>query len=123
MSNISIWYRPLDAASKESIQQEVPEFEKAYPEPQKFGIIPAYGFFIRHTKNIELNNINLHLMGNETRPALIVNDVNGIKLRNITLDKGTNSASLVMKNVTNLSVKDSEPLKDLDIKQIQTKSY
>ncbi|WP_229732632.1 rhamnogalacturonidase [Flavobacterium palustre] len=123
LSNISIWYRPLDAASKESIQQEVPEFEKAYPEPQKFGIIPAYGFFIRHTKNIELNNINLHLMGNETRPALIVNDVNGIKLRNITLDKGTNSASLVMKNVTNLSVKDSEPLKDLDIKQIQTKSY
>ncbi|MGM8363510.1 rhamnogalacturonidase [Flavobacterium sp. ARAG 55.4] len=123
LSNISIWYRPMDAESKKSIQQEVPEYEKGYPEPQKFGILPAYGFFIRHTKNIELNNINLYLMGDETRPALIVNDVNGIKLRNITLDKGSNSVSLVMKNVTNLSVKDSKPLKDMDAKKIKIKNY
>jgi polygalacturonase len=123
LSNISIWYRPLDSTSKENIQQEVPEFEKGYPEPQKFGIIPAYGFFIRHVKNMELHNINLYLMGNESRPAMIVNDVNGIKLRNVTLEKDSNSASLVMKNVTNLSVKDSKPLKDKDVKQIQAKCY
>lgn len=122
LSNISIWYRPLDSLST-NIQQEVPEFEKGYPEPQKFGVIPAYGFFIRHTKNIELNNINLYLMGNETRPAMMMNDVNGIKLRNVSLEKGTNSAFLVMKNVSNFSVKDSKPLRDKDIKQIQTKSY
>ncbi|KDN55495.1 exo-poly-alpha-D-galacturonosidase [Flavobacterium seoulense] len=123
LSNISIWYRPLDSLSIKNIQQQVPEFEKAYPEPQKFGIIPAYGFFIRHVKNIELNNINLYLMGNETRPAIIVNDVNGIKLRNVTMDKGENSSSIVLKNVDNFSVKDSKPLKDLELKTIKNKTY
>lgn len=123
LSNISIWYRPLDSISKNAIQQEVPEFEKGYPEPQKFGVIPAYGFFIRHVKNIELNNVNLHLLGNETRPAMIVNDVKGLKLRNVSTDKGTDSRTLVMKDVSELSIKDSTPLKDKNDKKLESKSY
>ena len=121
LSNISIWYRPLESETK--IPQEVPEYEKDYPEPQKFGIIPAYGFFIRHVKNIELSNINLYLLGNETRPAILLEDINGIKFRNVTVAKGSNTASLVIKNVSNLSVKDSKPLKDIDAKQIKTRNY
>ncbi len=122
LSNISIWYRPLNA-SITNIQQEVPEFEKGYPEPQKFGVIPAYGFFIRHVKNIVLNNVNLYLLGNEQRPAMIINDVEGIKLRNVTTAKGKNDASLVIKNVTELSIKDCKPLNDIEIKQVKAKSY
>lgn len=121
LSNISIWYRPLESETK--IPQEVPEYEKDYPEPQKFGIIPAYGFFIRHVKNIELSNINLYLLGDETRPAILLDDINGIKFRNVTVAKGSNPASLVMKNVSNLSVKDSKPLKDIDAKQIKARNY
>ena len=123
LSNISIWYRPLDAESKESIQQEVPEFEKGYPEPQKFGVIPAYGFFIRHVKNMELSNINLYLLGDETRPAMIVDDVKGIKFRNVTAEKGINSALIVVKNVSNLSVKDSKPIKDREIEQVKINKF
>ncbi len=122
LSNINIWYRPLDSLST-NIQQQVPEFEKGYPEPQKFGTIPAYGFFIRHAKNMELININLHLLGNETRPAMILTNVKGIKLRNVTTAKGTNVKSLVINEVSYLSVKDSAPLKDMEVKQIKEKSY
>ena len=106
-----------------TIPQEVPEYEKGYPEPQKFGIIPAYGFFIRHAKNMELNNVNLYLLGNEIRPAMILDDVKGIKLRNVSVAKGTNKKNLVMKNVSALSIKDSAPLKDRDEKEIKAKSY
>lgn len=123
LSNISIWYRPLDSLSKESIQQEVPEYEKGYPEPQKFGILPVYGFFIRHVKNMELSNINLYLLGNETRPAMMLTDVKGMKLRNVTTAKGTDSRTLVMKDVSELSIKDSAPLKDKNNKKIESKSY
>jgi len=122
LSNISIWYRPLDS-QETNIQKEVPEFEKAYPEPQKFGILPAYGFFIRHAKNIELSNINLHLLGSETRPAMILSDIEGIKLRNVTADKGTDPKFLKLKNVNGLSIKDSKPLKDREIKKVKMKSY
>ncbi|MGQ7946050.1 rhamnogalacturonidase [Flavobacterium sp. WC2509] len=122
LSNISIWYRPLDSQVT-NIQKEVPEYEKAYPEPQKFGVLPAYGFFIRHAKNLELNNINLYLLGNETRPAMIVTDVKGIKLRNIAAQKGSNAELLVLKDVSNLSIKDCKPLKNKEFKKTRTKSY
>jgi len=122
LSNISIWYKPLDS-SVTNIQQEVPEFEKGYPEPQKFGVIPAYGLFIRHVKNMELNNINLYLMGNEKRPAMIFTDAKGIKLRNVTADKDSNPSLLMLKNVSDLSIKDSKAWKDMELKEIKLKSY
>lgn len=122
LSNISIWYRPLDALTS-PIQQEVPEYEKAYPEPQKFGVLPTYGFFIRHVKNIELNNVNLHLLGDEKRPAMMLTNVNNVKLRNLTADKGSHESLLILKNVGDISIKDSKLLKDIDIKGIQTKNY
>jgi polygalacturonase len=122
LSNISIWYRPLDPLET-NIQKEVPEYEKAYPEPQKFGVLPAYGFFIRHAKNMELNNINLYLLGNETRPALILTDIKGIKLRNVSAAKGSNPSLLVLKDVSGLSTKDSKPLKYMDLKKVKTKNY
>lgn len=123
LSNISIWYRPLDSVSENSIQDQVPEFEKGYPEPQKFGVLPAYGFFIRHVKNIELNNVNLYLLGKETRPAMIVTDVKGIKIRNLSTAKGNCSKMLITKDVNELSIKDSKPLKDREGKKMESKSY
>ena len=122
LSNISIWYRPLDSLEN-NIQKEVPEYEKAYPEPQKFGVLPAYGFFIRHAKNMELNNINLYLLGDEKRPAMMLTDVKGIKLRNVSAAKGSNPSLLVLKDVSGLSIKDSKPLKNMDLKKVKTKNY
>ncbi len=63
------------------------------------------------------------MLGNEQRPAMIINDVEGIKLRNVTTAKGKNDASLVIKNVTELSIKDCKPLNDIEIKQVKAKSY
>lgn len=122
LSNISIWYRAIDSLQT-NIQQEVPEFEKGYPEPQKFGVLPVYGFFIRHVKNIELNNVNLYLLGQENRPAIMLTAVKGIKLRNVTVPENRKSGFLVLKDVTNLSIKDSKPFKELEIKKTTTKIY
>lgn len=122
LSNISIWYRALDSLEI-NIQKEVPEFEKGYPEPQKFGVLPVYGFFIRHTKNIELSNINLYLLDKEIRPAIMLTGVRGIKLRNVTVPENHKSGILVLKDVSDLSIKDSKPFKELDIKKPITKTY
>lgn len=122
LSNISIWYKPLDSSITE-IPNEVPEYEKAYPEPQKFGLIPAYGFYIRHAKNMELSNINLHLLGKEKRPAVIVTDVEGMKLRNLTVAKGEHPNLILLNDVTDLSIKDCSSLKDAELKKIQTKHF
>lgn len=122
LSNISIWYRSLDSLSN-NIPKEVPEYEKEYPEPQKFGLIPAYGFFIRHVKNIEMINVNLHLLGNENRPVMILDDVKGIKLRNFSAEKNTNAPFVILKDVKDLSIKDCNLIRDLECNKIKAKSY
>lgn len=110
LSNISIWYKPLEPGTE--IPEEVPEHEKTYPEPQKFGIIPAYGFFIRHVNNIELNNIKVNLLGDETRPAMIMTHVKGARLRNVILQKPEMSPVMVLKDVQDFDMKDCGTLKD-----------
>ncbi|WP_210519465.1 rhamnogalacturonidase [Hymenobacter terricola] len=111
LSNIRIWYKPLDAASVAGIQTDLPEDENGYPEPQKLGVGPAYGFYIRHAKNIELRDVSIHLLGAETRPALMLVDVDGASLRNVSADKAGAEPLLVLKGVQRLSVSESEPLK------------
>jgi polygalacturonase len=123
LSNISIWYKPMDAADQSKIQQVVPEHEKTYPEPQKFGIIPGYGFFIRHAKNIELNNVKVNYLEKETRPAMILIDVKGIEMRNVTLMKAESAPLISAENVKGFVLKDCKALKDIKIKEIKKQSF
>jgi polygalacturonase len=61
---------------------DVPEREKEYPEPSMFGILPAWGFFIRHAKGIELDAINLSTMQPDKRPAFVLIDARDFSIRN-----------------------------------------
>jgi polygalacturonase len=62
---------------------QVPELEKAYPEPAKWGNLPSYGFFIRHVKAISLSDIQLSSMGNEMRKPIVADDVDDLFINNI----------------------------------------
>jgi hypothetical protein len=111
LNNLLIYYRPIDSPATK-IQTVVPEYEKTYPEPQKFGVLPAYGLFIRHAQGISLNNIEMKLMGSETRPAVLLDDVKGITFRNVSAAKGSSASQVVLKQVENFSVKDSPLMAD-----------
>ncbi|WP_207495876.1 rhamnogalacturonidase [Aridibaculum aurantiacum] len=102
-NNIRIYYRPIDSPAH-TIQTTVPEYERSYPEPQKFGVLPAYGFFIRHVKNIELNNVEISFLGKETRAAFIMDDVNGASLFNVKAQKAGNAPLFNLKNVQQLQL-------------------
>jgi polygalacturonase len=115
LNNIRIYYRPIDSAESK-IQKVVPEFEKMYPEPEKFGVIPSYGFFIRHAKNIEMNNVEVSFMGKETRPAIILDDVKGVRLDNVKATVPANMALLQVKNVERLEI---QPPNSIDKRSIK----
>ncbi len=66
--------------------KEVPERENAYPEHNMFGVIPAKGIFLRHVKGIELDGIHLSYDKPDTRPLLLTDDVEGLRLNNITVE-------------------------------------
>jgi len=77
---------------------ETPEREKEYPEPSMFGIVPAYGFFIRHASGIELNDVDVSYLKEDRRPAFVLDGVDGIALENCKAQKANGVAMLVMMN-------------------------
>jgi hypothetical protein len=78
----------------------VPELENAYPDPQEFGKIPAYGFFIRHAKNVEMVNIELKLENEDFRPPFILEDVKGASFINVRASHENGIPTFILKNVT-----------------------
>lgn len=55
--------------------KEVPESEKSYPEANSLGNLPAFGLFIRHARNIELNNVKFESIKEDPRKAIVKYDV------------------------------------------------
>ena len=101
----------------------VPEFEKDYPEPSRMGIMPSYGFFIRHVDGIKMNDVEVGYLGKEVRPAIIMNDVNGADFFRIKTKPVTNTNSIVLKSVENFSIQQSEGFKNKTIKKADDISF
>jgi polygalacturonase len=83
---------------------DTPEREKEYPEPSMFGMIPAYGFFIRHAKGIELKDIDIDNIKEDRRPAFVLDSVQGVELQNCKAAKTAGGPSLVMMKATGVSI-------------------
>jgi polygalacturonase len=114
LNNIRIYYRPIDSAEAK-IQKRVPEYENDYPEPERFKVLPAYGFFIRHAKNVELNNVQVSFMGKETRPPFVIDDVDGINFNNVKATNPDKVPVLQLKNVSNLNIQPVSSIAKKDI--------
>lgn len=57
-----------------------PEFEKDYPEPWMFGTTPSKGIFIRHAKNILIDNVNFDFLRKDGRPLYVEKDTENIQI-------------------------------------------
>jgi hypothetical protein len=79
IDNVYMTY-PGSGTLAEAQRSDVPEQEKAYPENTMFGVLPAYGFYLRHAKGVALHNVRLELEKPDLRPALICDDVEDLEL-------------------------------------------
>jgi hypothetical protein len=94
---------------------DTPEQEKEYPEPSMFGLLPAYGFFIRHAKGIELNNVEVRFMQEDRRPAFVLDDVSGADFFHVKAQKAADIPTIVLKKVEDFTARDCTPLPDTKI--------
>lgn len=108
LSNIQILYK--GGGTAEDSQLVPPESEKLYPEPWMFGTIPASGFFIRHARNIELNNVTVNFITQDFRPAIWMEDVKGIRLHNFRSKVEKGVKPYVLKNVAEFKTYHCEEL-------------
>ena len=59
----------------------VPEIPDAYPVIDRFGVMPAYGFFCRHVDGLTMRDVSLRAERPDTRPALVCDDVSGLTVQ------------------------------------------
>jgi polygalacturonase len=98
LSNIQIYC--TGGGTKEMAGIEPPERENAYPEPGMFGSTPAYGFYIRHARGIEFNNVKVVYEGEEARPAFSLNDVKNASFLHVNAQRPEGAPLFVLQNVS-----------------------
>ncbi len=82
-SNPNYAYRGISPADLDSI----PEMEARYPEFSQFKELPAWGFYVRHAKNVTFDNVTLTAKAKEYRPAIVLDDVKGATFSGVKYDE------------------------------------
>lgn len=114
LSNIKIEYS--GGGTFNDFKSEIPELVDKYPKAKMFGTLPSYGFFIRHAKNITINDLELTYKNIEERPALYFDDVIDFKLSNLKAKVSLLQAPLIyLRNSQNGIVSGSIPVGLLEV--------
>ena len=61
------------------ILPEIRENVTDYPESNALGDMPSYGFYIRHTENVKLENVEIKPRSMNTRGMVITEDSEGFE--------------------------------------------
>jgi polygalacturonase len=110
LENVSITFAP-GGTIEHARRLDVPELEATYPESGMFGVLPAYGFYIRHAKGVTLANMRIDVDGTDMRPAIICDQVEDLELAGLKAAPPSGSEPLLrFRNARNVFVHGSRPL-------------
>jgi polygalacturonase len=141
LSNIRIQYRggltmaqvaaqPVDMVRQPSGGEvlahepfEVPEQGKVYPEPSMFGLLPAYGFYVRHVQGLRMDGVDVSFLGADSRPAFVLDDVKDAEFRGVHSQKAANVPTFVLRDVEDVRVLQSRPVDDVHITRADRRSF
>jgi len=71
----NIYIETAGGGTAEDARVPPPELENGYPDPGRFGPMPATGFFLRHMKNLEMSHVEIASATPDARPAFYLADV------------------------------------------------
>jgi polygalacturonase len=98
-----------------------PEDEVKYPDPHMFGPLPAYGFLIRHVKNLNMGNVCVSTVKDDERVAFWLNDVVGADFFRLQMQSSKDRSMFALKNVSGFRVFGSRGLRDTEIDEAASK--
>jgi polygalacturonase len=121
LSNIIIEHR--GGGTTEQAKLQPPEEERdRYPEPRRFGDTPSHGFYLRHVKGIEMNDVKILVQQPDARPAFVLDDVHDADFFRIKTPKTANVPTFVLKTVENFRVSQSNTVSDTYLDKADNKS-
>jgi polygalacturonase len=94
----------------------IPEMTREYPEPSMLGILPAYGIYARHVRNIKLSGIILKFQIEDKRPAIVLDDAADLRFNHVSAMTASGVPTIV--KVTNIKKRpaDEEYVKNIPYK-------
>jgi hypothetical protein len=100
-----------------------PEREADYPEPDMFGTMPSYGFFIRHVRRIDFRDIDIRTGKEDFRPAFVLVDVAGADIDHVKWSHLPAAPSILLRDVSDVSIRLSSPVPDIHVEHAEEKQY
>jgi len=119
LSNIRVYSQ--GGGTKEQAALDPPEKEDTYPEPTMFGELPAYGFFIRHVKGLEMRDVEVSFIKEDLRPAFWLNDIVGADFQHVKAQRSADAATFVLKNVSDFNTHQCWPVADVKLERVDAK--
>jgi len=121
LNNIRVYSK--GGGTREQAALDPPEKEDTYPEPTMFGEMPAYGFFIRHVKGLQLRDVEVSYLREDMRPAFWLNDVIGVDFLHVKGQHAADVPTFLLKSVSDLSANQSWPMPEVRLEKVELRKY
>jgi polygalacturonase len=102
---------PLPASNPRE-PYDIPERETGYPEPSMFGLLPAYGLFVRHATNVTVERFTTSFAKEDERPAIVLMDVAGIEFDRVKTQRAASAPVFVLRGVKEFSSRGATGIPD-----------
>ncbi len=89
------------------------ELGEGYPEPKQIGMLPAYGIFARHFRDLHISDVHVDFEKEDRRPAAVFVNGKGLVIDNFTPKVADGVKAVVLaKDVKEVSIRNSPALKE-----------
>ena len=105
--------------SAESVKIQPGELEKDYPDPNRFGVMPCHGFFVRHAKGISFRDVEVRYEKEDLRPAIRLDDVVGADFTHVKLAHANGVPVFTLRNVADFNLYQTRPYPDTHLENVQ----
>ena len=106
-------FRFEGGGSRNDAARDIPENPSSYPENDMFGVLPAYGFYCRHVKNVRILNTQIGVERQDLRPALVCDDVEDLRVSDF--ETANSSPALLLRNTRNAWIESNRAPKDNEV--------
>jgi polygalacturonase len=121
ISNVQILQEGGGTAGDASLRP--PEREAEYPEPDMFGTMPSYGFYIRHVSGVDIADADIRSANPDLRPAFVLDDVKGADFNHVRWTAGAPGASFLLRDVSEFSTHRCDPVPDMHLDRVDERHF
>jgi len=108
LENIRLFFKGGGTAKDAAVTPKEPG--TGYPEPSRIGVMPAYGLFARHVRDLELSNLRFEFEQPDLRPAISCVDVDDLLIDNVRAKVAEGVPPARWESVNHLVIRNSPQL-------------